>query len=810
MSSNFSLVASNPNITGSTTNIVYTGLPSGNALDLILGNQFGFDLEIGGASAGKSLAIQISANILDSAGAAALKAAAPWQVESYQAPSGSKPFFTYNLLPPEGGVNFPNGGSITIHLQNLTPSTTGTAQVRAEYQFDQDSSDHLRAVASLSSLNAPDKNLRELVGDSHALRCTVYVNNGGTSNPIMVSTAPVTAADAVQNTVRLNLLFQHAPSLLAASGDGAGLVAKWDPTRPPTFRLFFPYFNAFQTLPAPLDLTDSLKAGDPEYNAITSAWNIQATLNPTDPDITEDAFWQIALDPTAPVPVWHIRPTPANTHLFTAAESAENEPGPFLDLYLQRIVSALPIDASHPETILYLQWTDFPGFNDGLNAVSLQKTILAISSFSVELVRNSRGTSLQMQWETTGDHCLLSGDSTFREPQALGDSTYIRAVTSDQPLQSSYTLTAVGTGATMVSRTVFVRWKMNTAIPAVSAIGMAVVASPDGKMLAIGGKEAGLRFFDPGTLQPLPLKSPSLPEGTTAYAFQFTPDSDWVYLLTGIAEIYGYNPRSEQFTPGSGWAPKPTGWFLYQLELSPDASRVAAVTNHNDFFNSGANQLLVLDSFDLKPAAGSPIPLPGITFGFAVGPKTGRYYIAQNKELFVLDPETFQRVPTDPLPLAGAALLAISAVEDSLFTVSCVGESCSPRTFSFLLSHIDAATLTVRSQQVIGISFYTSFVGNAQYPLASLALSTDSKILFLVGLNAQQLEKRQYESRLSAFDAQTLQELPWSPISFGELLPFDLTMAPDGSRIYVLAAKKLGSGVDNRSISLYAVDPEFG
>ena len=74
MSANFSLALLNPAVKTGPSSVVYTGLTGGNTLDLALGNAFGFDLQIGGASSGQYLVVRIAAGVMDAAGAAALQA----------------------------------------------------------------------------------------------------------------------------------------------------------------------------------------------------------------------------------------------------------------------------------------------------------------------------------------------------------------------------------------------------------------------------------------------------------------------------------------------------------------------------------------------------------------------------------------------------------------------------------------------------------------------------------------------------------------------------------------------------------------
>ena len=300
MPATFSLSLTNPTVTTPPENVVYSGLSGGNTLDLAIGNNFGYPMTIGGNSTGQFLAVLISDNILDATAAAALGVQAPWSIHSIVPPLSGGGSYTFNLAPPTGGIIIPNLGSITLELSNLLPTAKGIAQVQVQYQFD-NQGDGLNLSASLSVIGAVNPDLAQLIGDDAPLRFSYYVNTGDSANPVMVSASPVTAENAVENLLQLNLLFQETMrAIFRLDSDNGNLVNAWDPGNPPVFRIFFPYFSVNEKLPAALDLTDSLSQADPSYNAITSAWNIAAALDPDNAKITQNGFWQIGLDRATP------------------------------------------------------------------------------------------------------------------------------------------------------------------------------------------------------------------------------------------------------------------------------------------------------------------------------------------------------------------------------------------------------------------------------------------------------------------------------------------------------------------------------
>jgi hypothetical protein len=793
MSSNYSLTLVNPAVATKPPSVLYTGVDGGNTLNLIIGNDFGFDVQIGGGSLGPYLVVQFSSNIMDADSAAQLSAAAPWTVQSYAAPG------TFNLRPPSGGVTLPNGGTITVTLTGVRPSGTGVGLVTVAYQFDTTAGDNLNVSASVSSMASPDANKPSLIGDNDALRLTTYVNGGSLSNPIMVSAAPATTDTAVDNQVHVNLLFQQATSPQARLTSGAsGLVDGWDPVHPPSIRVFFPYFTAGQ-LPAVLDLTDALKAGDAHYNPLTSAWNIRGSLDPANPDITSDTFWQIGLDLLASVPVWLITPTPANTNLFTAIESSSTQPGPFLDCYLLAIVSALEIDRRNPETIFYVQWNDVPGFNDGLAAYPLQKTTLAIRSFEIGVQRGGETPQLVAQWSTTGAaYCRLSGDSHLLWPNT-GDDPYSHGLTLDRPMRSSYTLTAIAAdNVTQVSRTRVARWSYNTAL-AGTPINLAqdLGITRDGRtVLVIGGPDGdhiGVFFCDGETLQARSL-TPLLAAGHAIKGFTVTPGGRVMFVVTDDRyAVYGYDLQTLETTPGSGATYAKTTQGVPFLAVSADGTVLVQVEPAIGEGDSGPGTMVVLTANVLAPIPASPVELPQAILAMAVGRKTGRYYMGTLTALSVVDPQTYQPVlQTDTVPVTSVNLSADERVV-FLTTLDTIGKVAT-------LARVDAATGTVKIQLATALAVvpFLQFGGSAASP--------DGATLFVCGVDMNASTSKLAVTALKAYEGTTLEELPWSPVSFDGLYPIQIILSPDGSRLFATVAPVINL---DPATALVAVDPTF-
>ncbi len=790
MSANFTLTLENPAVTTGPLNTAYTG--QGNSLLLKIGNDFGSALTIGGDSSGTHLLIGVSANVMDENGAKALDVSSPWTITSFDEPGGDSPIgegnYVFYLEPPAKGVPLAEGTSTLATLSSLNLSAIGSGQVTAYYDFDGIASDALDATAPLNVVAAPNPDLPDLF-DPSALGFNLYVNGGDEDNPIMVSASPVTSENAVDNVLRLNFAFQAAQSPKAVCS--TGLVPSWDASKPPTFRISFPYFSATSGLPSYLDLTDCYKSTDPEYDPLTSAWNIPVSFSP-DRQTTDDGFWNIGLDPSAAVPVWMVRPDATNQNLFTAAETSPSEPGPFLDVFVSNIVSGLPIHDDMPQTLMYLQWNDFPGFNDGVAVYTLQKTFLGISLFTVEVVRNESGPELKAKWNTSGENCLFSGASSIQSASA----TFTTQLSPDAPLQSSYTLTAQS-GETKVSKTLNVQWQVNQGIASMIVDGMQVEVTPDGTHLLIPSVQAdGLATYDPVSLQQLPFSPITSGAGIETYAI--APNGSAVYYLDGSRSLYGSTLSSRQVTPGSG--------VNYLSESSPiritvsaDSSKVVMTTLD---ITANTGQVIVLSSDDLAQISGSPFQLPNPGVGLAVGSQTGRTYVATGLTggVLVLDGETYQ-VVANASDCIGALMLAISTDESTLYVLG-MDQTAN----SFYLAKVDAATMQVSNRQLVGYGPLTAAYLISPLAMAALVLSADAGLLFLIGVSlASQQSNEMPVIRFSIYDTATMQEVSWSPLAFSDLVSLDLAMSPDGTRLFVLAFVGLGSP----ACSLYAVDPVF-
>ena len=113
-----------------------------------------------------------------------------------------------------------------------------------------------------------------------------------------------------------------------------------------------------------------------------------------------------------------------------------------------------------------------------------------------------------------------------------------------------------------------------------------------------------------------------------------------------------------------------------------------------------------------------------------------------------------------------------------------------------------------------GSFFFTKLL--VDFPLASLAVSPDNTIVFISGMTIESMLKIYTDKNdpdisiqavFNALDANTLQALRWSPLQSGDIIPFDMTVSPDGSQLITLASLHPFSQTPNTSF--FAFEPSF-
>jgi DNA-binding beta-propeller fold protein YncE len=274
-----------------------------------------------------------------------------------------------------------------------------------------------------------------------------------------------------------------------------------------------------------------------------------------------------------------------------------------------------------------------------------------------------------------------------------------------------------------------------------------------------------------------------------------SPDARTLFAMTyGKGAIYGYDLATLQPTPGSGAAFSGPTQFDYEIAVSADGALVLQVTNPmgSDYRDPG--QLVLLHASNLQPAPGSPVTLAEGAWLIVVGRQAGRWYFATTDGIIALDQATRQPVWPQVL-LPQPAYLAVSADEGALYALT-----TDLNTRLSILTRIDGATGRVTSQIPVSVG------GVIVLPIGGLALTPDGGTLFLCGIDFKNSTEGNVMGKLNAYDANTLEELSWSPVSFGSIYASAIALTPDGTRLLATAGPSLNQ---LPSPSLLAAEPEF-
>lgn len=799
MANTFTLELVNPAIKDGPKNVIETDIAGGNKLNLELTNNFGFPLTFGGNSNDIPLLVKISKSVINEKNFSLITAVTPWTTDGFYTPDNdpdpqdNKNYYVLKLKPPSEGVPFNDGDSISVGLESLSPTLKGNATVFTEYEFAVTTMNPSQQLAVLGSNKPGDK---PLIGDSNALRFTLMVNDGSDTNPIVVTSQPVTDSNAAENRLHLNFDFQehNMPPTKDKLPTLGQLVPGWDAKNPPTFRIQFPYFDAQSQFPAPIDLTDDIQPGEKNYNPYTSAYNIKLSLDQNDPGIVNNTWWTIKSDPESSVPSWLIQPTPANKYLFTGTTSGPTGAGPFLDLFFSHIYSALPIDPSRPETLIFLENYNFPGFDDYLFEQPLFKEqSVQITCFSGEVNFIAGGTAqLVFNWDTKkADHCFVSGD-TNQQPPSTKDGAYTRNINVGQPLLSNYTLKAVGkNGVSIIKKTINIQWKESISpLSASFSNPTGIDISPDGTKIYLAAVSdvtlpPQLSVLDSKTLvntnQPI-----NLPNGLSVMNVAASADGSSLFLA-GLPNsgdngfLYGYTTAANPTQlPGSPASPGFNASLnLYPMAISNDNTQVIVSAPFADTaaFIAGYNVA------DFKPSKGSPVLMPGLgPIGLAI--QGNNLFYPTSQGLGVMDRTTLTQLNGSPISLKSDDNISYTpgplAVSPDGKTVTTLAQGYIGTTRVFILCQVDIASMSLKKR----VQVYNGYQNTFSSPTTGLNYSQDGMYIFVFGINYTKSPPDSLTTLFSVFDSTSLQGVSWSPIAVTKFY-VDMVTAPDGSRIYV-------------------------
>ena len=342
--SNDNLDLINPAAGAGDRSVVTVGQPS--TLELHITSHGDYAVGFGDGQDCATLELTISADVLEDA---SFTVASPWSV-SGSPRNDEHGRWTLSLATATPITLDAHGGTMQITIEGLVASRSGFATITVGC-----AALDLSAAAVLKVLDPPRAG-EVLVGDGAALTFS-YSLNGRQDGVIFVSPGRTPGSPVVENTVRMQIVFQpdNLPEAAKSAHPGQ-LLGDWDEADPPCFILQFPCFTGSGGGAEYADLTDAFRAGDPGYDEETSAWNIRLSLHPSEPGKVEDGAWRIELDRSGRSPVWKVRPLERS--VFTAT-SGGADPGPILDLYFSHIRSSLPVDEASPQTLLHVQWTGF-------------------------------------------------------------------------------------------------------------------------------------------------------------------------------------------------------------------------------------------------------------------------------------------------------------------------------------------------------------------------------------------------------------------------------------------------------------------
>ncbi|MEL7114105.1 MAG: hypothetical protein AAGP08_00705 [Pseudomonadota bacterium] len=806
MAQQFLLSIVNPDIKSGDKATIYTDKTGGNNLILTITNNTGFGLTF----KDKDLLIKFPKTIVDEAAIKAIQVKAPWTLDGYFTPdtdpdkSDGGAFYVLKLKPPADGVPFPAGSSdpVEVLLADLTPSAKGNASVYTSFDFTDIIGQVMDPSATLSAIGLPKPDDKPLLGDGNALRMTVKVNDAGPTNPLVYTDSKITVTpeNAAENRIHINFDFQD-QNLPNSGGSGANLgelVPSWDAAKPPTFQIQFPYFGPNSTMPANYDLTDDFQQGDPNYNNFTTARNIKVSLSRTDPSVLSNTFWTI-IPPAnnSNAPFWRIQPTPQNKHVFTGATQGPYASGLILDLFISHIYANLPIDPQQPETLLYVETFDFPGFADRLTQMPLFKEpSVRIDDFWGEIKFLAGAPTLSLNWQTQdADYCTVTGFPGQFDKNSVGE--FNRPIDLMHPLKSSYTLTAVGNGGTSkLQRVLNVQWQESSvSSPQSYEQATTIAAAPDGKTVYVPSKDQLVRLSTntlvaDGTALKLngSLAKNIVADGMGARLFLATQPDDGGGIITPYDTSF-HQIGTKVADPGLNG-----GATLFPMALSEDGRQLAV--NLDSPLSMEGPQIQLYDTNSMEQVAGSPFKtnkdflIRGI--GLAMRGDYIYFPCGANLDadppveggLGVLDRNTMTPVTKKPISIKSSDTtqyypgpITVSPDGNTVATLA-VGYIDGRR--GFVLCLIDVPSLTLRKR----VQVSTGYLENNWVVGAGLEYTLDGEYLLVFGANYSEGSQAHGITLLSAFDPKNLKELDWSPgptsAYFGSI-----ARSPDGSRFFV-------------------------
>ena len=402
--STFPISVVNPAITKGPTNIIYAGSAKANTLDVTIENKFAFPLTI---KKSDTLTITFPSTFFTEQSEGNVKKItldSAWTKPTVTPPAANSndPFVLTTTAVND--IQFAQGGCLKITLSNIEPTSANNGPLGVKHVF---SSVTMNPSTNLVCDAVQNPDYQTLMGANRALSVDIEIegNSAGSqhSNKIEPTVTPQTGhiqpADVVYNSVKVAFAFKgenNTPKSSSGYNPKEELIEAQGSTSP-SIKITFPYVNEGSDVNQAFALTDN-PAKKNDYISPTSGRNIQISLSSTELK-TSDSYWTITTDvtDTTTAPAWYIKPTTTNKHVFTSISGTG--PGPFLNLYLSKICTSLPIDPLTPDSVIQIQSKDFPGFNTQMYVDTVPKDpAQKTKSFSVAVTPTR--TDAYMQWQT--------------------------------------------------------------------------------------------------------------------------------------------------------------------------------------------------------------------------------------------------------------------------------------------------------------------------------------------------------------------------------------------------------------------------
>jgi YVTN family beta-propeller protein len=351
------------------------------------------------------LKVKLPVSIFDTAVIGKITASPAWTVKA-EGPS--------LLLTPTDGVELSSTSPLAVELSGITSSKTGVPPDHVDVNVDGPA---LSTTIVLMHYPQGAADLRQDM-DAALIPGEIFVtppNSEKIENPI---------------TLRLTNKKKTAP-----------LVSDWSGT-PPTIQASFVYGNDI----------GSLTPADPASKDPHSAFNIKFDVLAT---YGHSEWLVIPPEPGATTPIWTLQPAKENSQVLAAGSGAN------VEFKISNISTTAPAGF----TQMYLQYSDFPGYDAGYITLSLEKKE-PLSPPEIEFggsISTSAGTlKLHLYWKTqNAKHCEIVGDPAHLEANvdAIVDP-YIVTASTDRPLKYRYTLRAYGGHGEYRTKTVILTsWK---------------------------------------------------------------------------------------------------------------------------------------------------------------------------------------------------------------------------------------------------------------------------------------------------------------------------------------------------------------